>query len=47
MPKKIISLNVDKEVYSRYSKRCREKGMIISKQVENFMKKRLEESKED
>ena len=43
MPKKIISLNIDEEVYSKYYKGCREKGMIISKQVENFMKKRLED----
>ena len=46
MPKKIISLNVDEEVYSKYSKRCREKGLIISKQVENFMKKEVEDETE-
>jgi hypothetical protein len=46
MPKKIISLNVDEKVYSAYSGRCKEKGMIISKQVENFMKKRLEDETE-
>ena len=42
MPKKIISLNVDEEVYSKYSKLSKEKGLIISKQVENFMKKEVE-----
>ena len=45
MPKKIISLNVDEKVYSSYSKNCREKGLIISKQVENFMKKELKNEK--
>ncbi|MBW2988905.1 hypothetical protein KY358_01155 [Candidatus Woesearchaeota archaeon] len=39
MPKQIISMNVDSKVYSTYSKVCREKGIIMSKQVENFMKK--------
>ena len=43
MPKKIISLNVDEEIYSKYSKRCKEAGIIISKQVEIFMKKRLQD----
>lgn len=39
MPKQIISLNVDSAVYSKFSKLCREKGLIMSKQVENFMKR--------
>lgn len=43
MAKKIISLNIDKEIYSKYSKRCKERGIIISKQVEIFMRKRLED----
>lgn len=42
MPKHIISLSVDKKVYQDFSKTCKDKGMIISKQVENFMKKSLE-----
>ncbi|MBW2980015.1 hypothetical protein KY360_01180 [Candidatus Woesearchaeota archaeon] len=45
MPKKIISLNVDEKVYSRYSKISKEKGLIMSKQVENFMKKEVENEK--
>jgi hypothetical protein len=43
MAKKIISLNVDEEVYSVYSGRCKEKGLIISKQVENFMRKEVKD----
>ncbi len=43
MAKKIISLSIDEEIYSEYSKRCKEKGIIISKQVEIFMRKRLED----
>ena len=47
MPKKIISLNIDKEIYDRYSSDCKEKGIIMSKQVELFMKKKLEEGKDE
>lgn len=45
MPKQIISMNVDSRVYDKYSKVCKEKGLIMSKQIENFMKKFLKENK--
>ncbi|MBI2140646.1 hypothetical protein HYU14_07010 [Candidatus Woesearchaeota archaeon] len=42
MPKKngkqTISLSVDSKTYEEFTGQCREKGLIISKQVENFMK---------
>ncbi len=44
MAKKIISLNIDKAVYDKYSKRCKDAGIIMSKQVENFMKERLKQA---
>lgn len=44
MPKQIISMNVDSKIYTNYSKICKEKGLIMSKQIENFMKKFLEEN---
>ena len=43
MPKQIISMNVDSSIYSKYVKLCKEKGLIMSKQVENFMKKFIEQ----
>jgi len=43
--KQIISMNVDSNIYSKYVKLCRDKGIIMSKQVENFMKKYIEEEK--
>ena len=46
MGKQTISLSVEKKVYEQYSKACKEQGMIISKQVENFMKEKLEGSNE-
>ena len=43
MAKKIITVNVDKEIYSEYSKLCKDKGYVISKQVEIFMKRYLDD----
>ena len=42
MPKQIISMNVDSKVYSIYSEICKEEGLIMSKQIENFMKRFIE-----
>ena len=41
MAKKTISLSVEEEVYEEYRKHCEEKGFILSKQFENFMKDEL------
>ena len=43
MQKQIISMNVDSKTYAKYSKVCKEKGLVMSKQIENFMKKFLKE----
>lgn len=45
MAKKIISLSVDEEVYEEYRKYCEEKGIILSKQFENFIKEELKNNK--
>ncbi len=42
MGKKVISLSIDEDVYEAYRKLCEEKGWIISKQVELFMKGEVE-----
>ena len=42
VPKKVISLSIDEEVYEAYRKLCEEKGWIMSKQVELFMKREVE-----
>ena len=44
--RQIISMNVDSKVYSKYANLCKEKGIIMSRQVENFMKKFNEENEE-
>lgn len=41
--KKRITLSVDAEIYDKYRDYCEEKGIILSKQVELFIKKELEE----
>lgn len=41
MAKKTISLSVEEEVYEKYKKYCEQKGIILSKQFENFMKEEL------
>lgn len=41
MGKKIISLSVEEDIYEQYKKYCEEKGIILSKQFENFMKEEL------
>ncbi len=45
MERKIISLSVDKDIYNQYREYCRSKGLILSRQVEIFMKKELEKIK--
>lgn len=42
----IKSFNVDDEIYSEFSKYCRENGISMSKQVETFMKSIIEEDPE-
>jgi hypothetical protein len=36
------TFNVDKKVYEIYSKHCRQNGISMSHQVENFLKKELD-----
>lgn len=38
MVKKIISMSVESDIYSKYVKLCKEQGIVMSKQVENFMR---------
>ena len=45
MAKKTISLSVEEEVYEKYKKYCEQKGIILSKQFENFMVSELNNNK--
>ena len=44
MAKKVISLSVDEEVYEEYRRFCEEKGIILSKQFENFIREELKKN---
>jgi len=41
MAKKTVSLSVEEEVYEEYRRYCEQKGIILSKQFENFMVEEL------
>lgn len=45
--KKRITLSVDAKTYDKYRQYCEEKGIILSKQVEIFIKKELEALEEE
>ena len=35
------TFNIDEEVYKSYSKKCKSKGMSMSKQIENFLRSEI------
>ncbi len=41
MGRKTVALSLDEKTYEEYKKFCEERGIILSKQVEFFMKKEL------
>jgi len=45
MAKKTVSLSVEEEVYEEYRRYCEQKGIILSKQFENFMIEELKKNK--
>lgn len=45
MASKNVTLKIDSKVYDEYRKYCKEKGLIISKQFENFIKEELKNNK--
>jgi hypothetical protein len=45
MSNKRITLSVDAEIYEKYKEYCEKKGLIISKQIENFMREELNKIK--
>jgi len=45
MVNKRVTLSVDAKIYEEYKKYCEEKGIILSKQFELFMREQLEKEK--
>jgi len=46
MANKRVTLSVDSKIYDEYKKYCEEKGIILSKQFELFMKEEIKKFKE-
>ena len=44
MWRKTVALSLDETIYKGYKKYCEENSIIISRKVETFMKKELEQS---
>ncbi len=47
MANKRVTLSVDAKIYDEYKKHCEEKGIILSKQFELFMKEEIKKFKGD
>jgi len=41
MPSKNVTLKIDSKVYDEHRKFCKEEGIIVSKQIEKFIKEEL------
>jgi len=44
MGKKTVALSINEEIYEKYKKSCEERHIILSRKVEDFMKKELEKN---
>jgi len=45
MVSKNVTLKIDSKVYDEYRKFCKEEGIIVSKQIEKFIKEELKNNK--
>ena len=43
MGRKTVALSLDEDIYEKYRNYCDKKHIILSRKVEDFMKKELEE----
>jgi len=46
MPSKNVTLKIDSKIYEEYRKFCKEEGIIVSKQIEKFIKEELNKHRE-
>lgn len=47
MAKQKVTLSIDSEVYKKFKNYCEEHAILLSKKVENWMRKELEKERED
>jgi len=45
MSSKNVTLKIDSKIYDEYRKYCKEEGIIVSKQIEKFIKEELKNNK--
>ena len=43
--KRLKTFNLDEEIYSQFSKHCKEQGLSMSKKIENFILEELSKLK--
>ncbi len=44
MARKTVALSLDEDIYNKYKKFCEVRGIILSKQVEFFMKNEIDKN---
>lgn len=42
MGRKTVALSVDEEIYDKYKEYCKKNFIVLSRKIEDFMKKELE-----
>ena len=42
MGRKTIALSVDEDIYDRYKEHCKKNFLVLSRKIEDFMKRELE-----
>ena len=47
MGKKNVTISVDEDIYTRYSKFCKKKGWVLSRQLELAMEEHLNNHEKD
>ena len=47
MPNKKVTLSIDTDTYDKFKKHCEENAIMLSKKIELYMKKQLEEAAEE
>ena len=47
MPKKKVTLSIDSKIYDKYKQYCEDNAIMLSKKIELFMKKEIEDDKKE
>ncbi len=45
MGRKTVALSLDEEIYDKYQEHCKLNFIVLSRKIEDFMKKELEKEK--